>query len=267
MLKLTRDAVSLNIICLVMASKPLIGITMRLDVATDRFYLGRQYSEAIEAFDGIPVHIPLIPDGKYIADLVSHLDGVLLPGSASDVDPDLFGHQPHPKLGPVVPERDKTDLLVLAEAEKRGRPVLGICFGMQSLNVFRGGTLIQDIGSEVHAAIKHEQGAPRDRNSHWLDVDGGRLGEIAGSEASRKVKVNSHHHQAIGELGRDLEVTARAADGVIECVEDMRNGRFVLGVQWHPELSWQNDDLSAAIFRTFVTECSGARSAAASKGN
>src|SRR5829696_8401701 len=102
-----------------MANRPLIGITMRLEMTTRRFYLGRDYSEAIYAAGGLPIHIPLIADQEHIEAIVSRLDGVLLPGCDSDPDPSLYGEDPHPSLGTVVPEKDATDLMVIAEAEKR----------------------------------------------------------------------------------------------------------------------------------------------------
>jgi putative glutamine amidotransferase len=232
--------------------RPRIGITMRLELTTDRFYLGRHYSEAVEAAGGLPVHLPLIPNPEYIAAVMSGIDGLLLPGSDSDVDPARYGHEPHPQLGHVVPEKDETDLLTLAEAERRAMPVFAICFGIQSLNVFRGGTLIQDISSQLPNAIKHEQGPPRDRHSHRVrTLDGSLLRQLAGAES---VPVNSHHHQAIETLGRELVATAWASDGLVEAVEDPREDRFVLGVQWHPELAWERDRVSQALFTRFIDE-------------
>ena len=140
------------------ANRPRIGITMRLELETDRFYLSRYYSEAIEAAGGAPVHISLIPNPGYVASVMDDLDGVLLPGSDSDIDPLRYGTEPHPNLGSVHPVKDETDLLVLDEIEKRGLPLFAICFGMQALNVYRGGTLIQDIPSQLPRAIKHQQG-------------------------------------------------------------------------------------------------------------
>jgi putative glutamine amidotransferase len=123
--------------------KPLIGITMRHELETERFYLARCYSEAIEAAGGVPVHLSLIPKASYVESVLENLDGVLLPGSASDVDPLRYGHEPHRKLGAVHPLRDETDVLVLKGVERRGLPLLAICFGLQIWNVFRGGTLIK----------------------------------------------------------------------------------------------------------------------------
>ncbi len=185
------------------------------------------------------------------------MDGILLPGSDSDVDPLRYGQQPHPDLGTVQPIKDETDLLVIEAAERRQLPLFAICFGMQILNVSRGGTLIQDIRSQVPEAIKHEQGAPRDRPSHRLTLlESSRLANIAG--ASNAV-VNSHHHQAIESVGANLIATAWTADGLIEAIEDPRPDRFVMAVQWHPELGWQNDALSQRLFRNFVNQAKRVR--------
>src|ERR1051325_6937870 len=173
-------------------TRPRIGIPMRIEQTTNRFYLGRDYSEAV----------------------VSELDGILLPGSDSDVDPLRYGQQPHPQLGTVQTIKDETDLLVIAAAERRRIPILAICFGMQILNVSRGGTLIQDINSQVPNAIKHEQGPPRDRPSHRIRLnENTRLWSLAGAVDAL---VNSHHHQAVESIGADLVATAWSTDGVVE---------------------------------------------------
>jgi len=235
-----------------MNKRPRIGIPMRIELPTDRFYLSRYYSEAVEAAGGAPVHISLIPKADYIDSVVAGLDGVLLPGSDSDVDPLRYGHQPHPKLGAVHPIKDETDLLLIEAAERKQIPLFAICFGMQVLNVSRGGTLIQDIGSQVAEAIKHEQGAPRDRPSHRISLsEKTRLSNIADVEAAL---VNSHHHQAIETLGANLVATAWSTDGIIEAVEDPRPDRFVVAVQWHPELGWERDAISQRLFAAFVME-------------
>lgn len=227
----------------------MIGISERLNTE-DSFYLRRYYAEAVEAAGGIPVHIPLIPNREYLASLCERLDGLVLSGSNSDLDPVFYGEEPHPKLGPVVPERDEVDLMLLDIAEAMALPVLGICFGMQSLNVARGGSLVQDIETQVVNPIKHEQGEVRNRPSHQIEIDSTSiLAQLAGA---RTVRVNSSHHQAVKNLGRNLRVIASAADGVIEAIVDTRADRFVLGVQWHPEIGWQRDRLSQAIFSKFI---------------
>lgn len=230
--------------------RPRIGMTMRLELETDRFYLGRDYGEAVEAAGGIPLHIGLIPDADYIAGALAGLDAILLPGSDTDVDPLRYGREPHHFLGKVLPVKDETDALVLREIERLGMPLLAICFGMQILNVARGGTLIQDIHSQMPEAIKHEQGAPRDRASHRVRLLTGSLLEgLAGAE---QALVNSHHHQAIEKVGDSLVATAWTSDGLVEALEDARPERFTLAVQWHPEMGWKRDDFSMRIFRRFV---------------
>ena len=230
--------------------KPLVGITMRHELETERFYLARFYSEAIEAAGGVPVHLSLIPKASYVESVLENLDGVLLPGSASDVDPDRYGHEPHRRLGAVHPLRDETDVLVLEGVERRGLPLLAICFGLQIWNVFRGGTLTQDIESELPAAIKHEQGAPRGRRSHRVRL----LAEsaLAGLAGGESALVNSHHHQAIETVGANLRATAWTADGLIEALEEMTPERWGLGVQWHPEIKWEEDQFSENLFKSFI---------------
>lgn len=227
---------------------------MRLEMDTRRFYLGRDYSEAIEGLGAIPFHLSLIPNEEYIAGALKSLDGILLPGSDTDVDPRYFGEEPHPKLKKVIPEKEETDFLVLAEAEKLKIPVLGICFGMQALNISRGGSVFQDVEAQIPNAFKHEQGVPLERNSHMIEIEHeSLLAELSKNKAC--VRVNSHHHQSVREVGENLKVTARAKDGVIEGIEDTRGDRLVLGVQWHPELSWKTDELSRNIFETFIANC------------
>ncbi|MEP6703429.1 MAG: gamma-glutamyl-gamma-aminobutyrate hydrolase family protein [Acidobacteriota bacterium] len=240
-----------------MAYRPKIGLTMRLEIETRRFYLGRDYSEAVEAAGGMPVHIPLIPDKEFIAAVVSDLDGILLPGCDSDVDPSFYGEDRHPKLGRVVPEKDETDLMVLAEVERLDIPLLAICYGIQVLNVSRGGSLIQDIEAEVESCVKHQQGQPLARHSHAITVEADSLLSqlVDRANLEGRVKVNSHHHQAIRKTGDDLRSIAWANDGVVEGIQDVRDDRFVLGVQWHPELSWKTETLSRAIFEVFISRC------------
>jgi putative glutamine amidotransferase len=230
--------------------RPLIGITMRHELETERFYLARAYGDAVAAAGGAPVHISLIPEAEYVATVLARLDGVLLPGSASDVDPQRYGREPRPRLGSVHPLKDETDALVLAEVERRALPLLAICFGLQIWNVTRGGTLIQDIESELPEALKHEQGAPRARRSHRVRLLAeSKLAQLAAAESAM---VNSHHHQALETVGQGLRATAWAADGLIEGAEDMRADRWAVGVQWHPEIDWASDEFSTRLFTSFI---------------
>lgn len=223
---------------------------MRHELETERFYLARYYSEAVEAAGGIPVHLSLIPRVEYVASVMGRLDGVLLPGSASDVDPLRFGQEPHPRLGQVHPLRDETDTLVLAEVEARRVPLFAICYGMQIWNVARGGTLLQDIHSQWPEAVKHEQGQPRGRRSHGVRLpEESLLAELAGGATAQ---VNSHHHQAVERLGANLRAAAWSPDGLVEGVEDVRGDRWGVGVQWHPEIDWRGDEFSTRLFGSFV---------------
>ena len=161
-----------------------------------------------------------------------------------------YGEEPHPKLKRVVESKDETDRIVIRVAELKNLPLLGICYGMQALNVARGGSLIQDIESSIESSLKHEQGIPLERASHSITIEeNSRLAEIAGE---LRVRVNSHHHQSVKVPGRNLRITARASDGVVECIEDINRESFVLGVQWHPELAWRDNHLSRAIFSDFI---------------
>lgn len=247
-------------------SRPIIGIPCRFNWNTNYYELRETYAEAIYAAGGTPIMLPLIPEPAYIDTVIDHLDAVCLSGAINDVDPLRYGCEPKPKLGPVVPRRDETDMMLMTAAEQRRLPVLAICFGIQSLNVYRGGTLIQDIETEIKNPLKHMQGDLFYRRSHSVSVtEDSLLAQLAGST---KALVNSHHHQAIDAVGRDLEPIAWASDGLIEAVIDTRPEQFVLGVQWHPEVGWQDDPLSRAIFNHFITvarEHSRARLAEAAK--
>lgn len=230
--------------------RPIIGIPCRYNWNTNYYELRETYAEAIYAAGGTPLLLPLIPEPDYIESIMEHLDGVTLSGAVNDVDPLRYGREPKPQLGPVVPRRDETDMMILAAAEARTLPVLAICFGIQSLNVYRGGTLIQDINTEVKDPIKHMQGDLFWRRSHTINVtEDSLIAKLAGATTT---SVNSHHHQAIDIVGRDLEPIAWAPDGIVEAVINTRRDQFVLGVQWHPEVGWQNDSLSQALFNHFI---------------
>jgi putative glutamine amidotransferase len=234
------------------APRPVIGISTRINPTENTNYLRQSYAQAIYAAGGTPILIPLIPEAAYVQAVVQRLDGVLLTGSNSDVDPARYGQAPHIHLGDVYPERDETDFLLLSAAEARNLPTLGICFGLQIMNVYRGGTLFQDLPSQVENVMQHRQSGSRDRTSHSIQIDReSLLAKLAGGTSAR---VNSTHHQAIDEIGKDLRAVAWAADGVIEAAVSVRPGHFMMGVQWHPELTATKDALSQGIFKHFIAE-------------
>lgn len=231
---------------MIRVKKPWIGIPTRYHEKTE--YVGqiRHYLDAIVWAGGLPVMIPSVCDRDLIGAYVEQMDGVLLPGSPADIDPTRYGAQPHPKLRRLYPEREATDFALLEFAEKLALPVMGICFGVQSLNVFRGGSLVQDIPSVVSNPVGHD-----DEVRHLVRISQDSLiGNLAGKN---EAEVNSDHHQSIQNPGRNLRPVAFAPDGVVEAVEDTR-GRFIVGVQWHPERGWKDDLFSKALFSTLIDQ-------------
>lgn len=221
--------------------------------STDPEYAERafpQYVHAVEIAGGEPVRIPLeaLPG---VAKLIEGCDAVLLPGSKADIDPAKYVAARDAKTGPPDPMRDAIDDLLLRDAYNLSKPILGICYGLQTLNVYRGGTLLQHIESPVN----HEAGREVPI-AHTVDVDpGSKLGRIVFRDGKENVSVgvNSSHHQSAEEIGDGLHVVARCPqDGIIEALEGTSPGHFVLAVQWHPERSVEEDEDSRAIFRALV---------------
>ena len=225
--------------------KALIGLTCRWDETNGWYYLPADYSRAVAAAGGIPVQIPLIQG--IVEELASRLDAFVLCGSPSDVDPARYGQPRHPQVTTIQPERDETDWRVLDHVFQKGKPVLGICFGMQSLNVYRGGTLVQDIPEQVRGALDHGNRELQ----HVIALEAG--SRLAGwTGGIRELLVNSTHHQSPDRIGAGLRVAARATDGVIEAIEEDSSDHFVVGVEWHPERMLETEPLAARIFRELV---------------
>jgi len=235
----------------------MIGLTCRWDEEKQWYYLPGEYSRAVEAAGGIPVQIPLLPG--IVEELAARLDGFVLCGSPSDVDPARYNERRHPEVKTVHPQRDETDWRVLSHAFRERKPVLGICFGMQSLNVYQGGTLIQHIPARIAGALEHKD----KKTQHSVTLAAGsRVAEWAGGR--NDVLVNSTHHQSVEAPGDGLRVTARAPDGVIEAVEGDFPEHFVIGVQWHPERIWEAEPLSARLFQELILAAAKRRSRAVS---
>jgi putative glutamine amidotransferase len=216
-----------------------------------------QYQRALERAGGEPVRIPLDHSPAEVMKLIERCDAVLLPGSKADINPEVYGQAKHEKTAPADPRRYTVDELLLQDAYNMRKPVLGVCYGMQILNVHRSGTLLQHITSPVN----HEAGR-KVTVAHTVEVEpGSRLAKIVtpvpGAEHAVTVPVNSSHHQAAEVVGDGLRVVARCPeDGIIEALEGTSPDHFVLAVQWHPERSV--DEPSRAIFRALV-EAAGAR--------
>ena len=211
-----------------------------------------QYAKAVEMAGGEPVRIPLDQSFADVMKLIAVCNAVLLPGSKADIDPSKYKAVTHPKTSPSDPRRDAVDELLLQDAYKKRKPILGICYGMQILNVYRGGTLLQHIESPVN----HEAGKDV-RIAHDVDLNpSSKLGKIIVPHSNGKnvsVAVNSSHHQSAEVIGNGLQIVARCPDdGIIEAFEGTAPDHFVVAVQWHPERSVEYDEGSSAIFRALV---------------
>lgn len=216
------------------------------------FELHASYVRAVEQAGGLPL---LVAPGTSAdaAPLLDHVRGLMLTGG-SDVDPRLFGEAPHPAVTRVIPERDAFEAALLIEALRRDLPVLAICRGQQLANVALGGTLYQHIGDQIPGAVEHRAETERWQTAHDVELlPGTRLRGILGKGV---LAVNSFHHQAVRELGRDLVVAARSpVDGVIEGLESQVH-RFCVAVQWHPEDFYGHDNSFEPLFAALVTACS-----------
>jgi putative glutamine amidotransferase len=210
-----------------------------------------QYENAVRAAGGEPVRIELDQTPAQVREQIERCDAVLLPGSGADVDPKKYGAARHEKTAPADPKRDAVDQLLLGDAYAQRKPILGICYGLQALNVYHSGTLVQHIES----AINHSPGRTV-AQAHTVTIDPrSRLAEIVGS--SNALAVNSSHHQSADAAGDGLRIVARSAeDGVIEALEGTAPEHFVLAVQWHPERSVSQApevaESARAIFRAFI---------------
>ncbi|MFZ0212611.1 MAG: gamma-glutamyl-gamma-aminobutyrate hydrolase family protein [Candidatus Acidiferrales bacterium] len=216
-----------------------------------------RYLRSVEQAGGMPVEISLGLSPEELERLARSLDAVVLPGSPADVDPSLYHTQRHRESADADVNRERTDMALLEHAFGEGKPVLAICYGVQILNVHLGGNLIQDIASELHTPTEHSwtgrnEGKPEPFHAARLD-EGSRLAKIAGSV---EVRVNSSHHQSVREPGKNLRVTGRAPDGVVEAVEWTGDANWVVGVQWHPE-RMTDDALAQGLFRELVAAARG----------
>jgi putative glutamine amidotransferase len=229
------------------------------DSEKDREYAERalpQYEDAVRNAGGEPVRIELDHTPAQAMEQIERCDAVLLPGSKADLDPEKYGAIRHEKTAPADPKRDAMDELLLQHAYNLRKPVLCICYGLQSLNVHRSGSLVQHIESAVgDPKIDHSAGRAV-ANAHTVKIDpASRLAEIVG--AAETLAVNSSHHQSADRVGEGLRVVARCPeDGIIEALEGTAPNHFVLAVQWHPERSMNDGpevaESAHAIFRAFI---------------
>lgn len=230
--------------------KPTIGVSTNLkdhvlSVSTD-------YLDGITSFGGLPIVLPNLND-EDVQSIALLLDGLLLTGGG-DVDPTLFFEEPIPHLGNVSPERDNFEIALTQAMLKLNKPILGICRGIQILNIAAGGNIYQDIYSQFDKPLlQHAQLAPRHHASHFIQIE--KATKLHGILQSDLVKVNSFHHQAVKKIPKAFEICAIANDGLIEAIESKEHD-FVLGIQWHPEgMFKKNDSSSVSIFQAFIKAC------------
>lgn len=245
--------------------EPLIGITCATTVRPgwSQFspghlcdFLDREYSAALQEAGACPLLIPNVLQGKTLRRLLESLDGLIISGG-TDVNPRRYGEDPLPGLGEIDAPRDECELTLARLALERDLPLLGICRGIQVLNIAAGGTLFQDIQTQVPEPLKHRQSADKSVVTHRVKIEKKSL--LAGILREETLWVNGMHHQAVKELGDGLSASARSGDDIIEGVEGTGN-RFVIGVQWHPEGNWREDSHSRKLFQAFVEAArSGAR--------
>ena len=228
--------------------RPLVGVTPLYDEARKSDWMLPGYLEGVMEAGGLPVMLPLTADLELLEQLAETVDGVLLTGG-HDVSPALYGQSPLSACGTCCPARDEMERLLLPLLWAQDKPILGICRGIQFLNVALGGTLYQDLPSQHPSAVEHHQRPPYDRPVHTVTLaPHSPLGALLSQET---ITVNSYHHQAIQTLSPALRPMAWSPDGLIEAVWAPER-RWVWAVQWHPEFAFRTDANSRAIFRRFV---------------
>jgi putative glutamine amidotransferase len=248
-----------------MTRRPTIGITTQTLQAIDGIPSGlphsvvmnQRYYEAVAAAGGAPVLIPLLEDRDALRATYDACAGILIPGGV-DMDPATYGESPHERLGRIDPDRDRVELQLARWAVADRKPLLGLCRGLQVINVAAGGTLFQDLDAQLPGAIRHDYfpnyGFERSHLAHDVAVaPSSRLRSLVDLE---QLPVNSMHHQGVKQLGTGLVACARASDGLVEAVESA-NGHWLVGVQWHPEVFEADDPHTRDLFRGFVEAASG----------
>jgi putative glutamine amidotransferase len=235
-------------------TKPLIGIPTFHDTSLPeklpaRFAMSRPYITALEAAGAAPILLPLSLEVVTLRSLFDRIDGLFLAGGG-DVNPSYYGMEQYSKTEGVDNLRDESEIRLTRWALDEDKPLLGVCRGVQTLNVAAGGTLLQDIADLVPEAMRHQYYPefPREYVAHDINTTPGtRLSEILGHSA----RVNSFHHQALAEVAQGFHVSALAPDGVIEAIEGA-GSKFVVGVQWHPESLITTDPSMYRLFEAFV---------------
>lgn len=228
--------------------KPTIGLNCGLldRDGRQRLEVYRDYTDAVERAGGVPVLLPVVRGRRIINAQLDRVDGLVLVGG-SDYDPATYRAEQHPATKLIHPDRDVYDRTLARSALRRSLPVLGICGGHQLVNIARGGDLIQDVASLIGRRVIHRAKGEYPRHPVTIEPDT-QLGKIIGA---RRLTVNSSHHQAVGRIGKELRVSARSADGVVEAIESTDDS-FVVCVQWHPERLASRSARHLALFKALI---------------
>jgi putative glutamine amidotransferase len=237
-------------------SRPTIGITPDFaesdtQTAPARYELKVAYADAVLRAGGLPWVLPYVDEEPIIEDYLERVSGVLVTGGAFDIPPEAYGDAPREGLGTLKEGRTRFESALMKGALSRGLPVLGICGGMQLLNVVLGGTLVQDIAREWPGAGPHEQEHDRSQPQHPVDVKKSTL--LSQWLGEGQLMVNSTHHQAVKATGAGVQVSAVALDGVVEAIESSQH-TFAIGVQWHPELLVQSIPVHLGIYQGLIAK-------------
>ncbi|MCD8382569.1 MAG: gamma-glutamyl-gamma-aminobutyrate hydrolase family protein [Clostridiales bacterium] len=232
-------------------AKKRIAVVPLWDEEKNSIWMLPGYLDGIRAAGGVPVILPLTDDREELLTAFEPCDGLLMTGG-HDVSPALYGATRGEDCGAPCETRDRMEAILYAAALEEDKPVLGICRGIQMVNVLQGGTLYQDLPTEYASGIEHHMSPPYDRAVHEVSVRQGT--PLYGLLRTERLGVNSYHHQAVKDLGADLEVMAVSEDGLVEAVRH-RERSFVWALQWHPELDFPVNPNSGKIFEAFVRAC------------
>ena len=239
-----------------MSKRAIIGISSSIIVDNSgsfagykRAYVNKDYVDAVIRAGGVPLIIPFSTDKEVIISQAQLIDGLILSGG-HDINPYNYGQEPSQKIGETFPERDTYEMILLEKSKKRNIPILGICRGFQLINVAAGGTLYQDLSLIPGNILKHNQVSNPTLKTHKVEI---KENSFISSIFGKETMVNSFHHQVIDKVANDFIVVAKASDGVVEAIEH-KTYKFLVAVQWHPEMLAVNCEKARELFSKFVEE-------------
>ena len=231
--------------------RPVIGLIPLYDDEKESYWMLPGYMNAIEKAGGLPIMLPLTEEKEELEEAYSLCQGILFTGG-HDVSPEVYGQEIKSTCGKPCKSRDVMEAYLLDKCIEDNKPFLGICRGLQFINAHLGGSLYQDLPTEYNCTVEHHMAPPYNRPAHRVQVlEDTSLSDIIGSGIH---EVNSYHHQAIKELSPKVQKMAVSEDGLVEAIA-VKNHRFAIGVQWHPEFSYEDSEESMKLLKAFIKEC------------